>query len=136
MAEAELEYHTHQSSAVFVGVPLCSNIENFASSIGKEIDPKFKQYSKAPIKAVFWTTTPWSLPANAAIAYNENILYTLVLSKDSDGHTFYIIANDCLPRVLASVKKNFESVVEFKGKCYFIIYFSSQSKNSISYKDF
>ena len=57
LAEAEVEYHEHVSQSVFVKFPIVG-------------DPG--------TSLVIWTTTPWTLPANLAVAYNSTFSYSLV----------------------------------------------------------
>src|ERR1051325_130269 len=58
LAEAEVEYHDHVSQSVFV---------------------KFLVVGRPGVNIVIWTTTPWTLPANLAVAYNSTFSYSLVL---------------------------------------------------------
>jgi isoleucyl-tRNA synthetase len=58
LAEAEVEYKDHVSQSVYVKFPL---VGHPATSV------------------VIWTTTPWTLPANLAVAYNSTFSYSLVL---------------------------------------------------------
>ena len=58
LAEAEIEYHDHQSDMVWVKFPVRSGA-----------------YQAANI--VIWTTTPWTLPGNRAISYSHKIDYAL-----------------------------------------------------------
>ncbi|MBE9603532.1 isoleucine--tRNA ligase [Acetobacteraceae bacterium H6797] len=62
LAEAEVEYHDHKSATVHVGFPITK--AKAADLIGAEV--------------VIWTTTPWTIPANRALAYGEEIEYALV----------------------------------------------------------
>jgi len=55
LAEAETEYKDHTSDAIFVGFPIVKS--DVAELVGAH--------------AVIWTTTPWSLPGNRAIAYGD-----------------------------------------------------------------
>ncbi|WP_207478076.1 isoleucine--tRNA ligase [Arenibaculum pallidiluteum] len=59
LAEAEVEYHDHTSTTVWVRFP-----------VAQASDPAL-----AGAEVVIWTTTPWTLPANRAIAYGEGIEY-------------------------------------------------------------
>src|SRR3989344_2929384 len=56
-----------------------------------------------------WTTTPWTLPGNVALAINKNTTYVKV-KKDGQ---FLIMAKDLVEKVL---KENFEITEEFSGK--------------------
>jgi isoleucyl-tRNA synthetase len=59
LADAEVEYHDHVSPTVWVKFP----VANTAALDGAAI--------------VIWTTTPWTIPANRAIAFNPDIAYGL-----------------------------------------------------------
>ena len=59
LAEAEVEYQDHVSQSIFVKLPIVGH---------------------PGLNAVIWTTTPWTLPANLAIAYNSTFSYSLVLA--------------------------------------------------------
>src|SRR5665213_1592241 len=74
LAEAEVEYQDHVSQSVFVKFPV----------VGKE-----KTF------VVIWTTTPWTLPANLAVAYNKNFQYVSVKIGDEN----YILFRGLLPVV-------------------------------------
>jgi len=60
LAEAEIEYHDHQSHTIWVKFP-------FVNATG-DLDGA---------SAVIWTTTPWTIPQNKAVAYNPKIAYGL-----------------------------------------------------------
>ena len=61
LAEAEIEYKEHKSTTIFVKFPVLesSDVDLKGSSV------------------VIWTTTPWTIPGNRAIAYSKNIRYSL-----------------------------------------------------------
>ncbi|HXQ52037.1 MAG TPA: isoleucine--tRNA ligase [Stellaceae bacterium] len=61
LAEAEIEYHDHTSDQVWVRFPV-------ARSPLAPLDN---------VSVVIWTTTPWTLPGNRAIAYGERIEYAV-----------------------------------------------------------
>jgi len=62
LAEAEVEYHDHTSTTIYVRFPVV-----------KASDPALEGAS-----ALIWTTTPWTIPGNRAIAYGEGIEYAVV----------------------------------------------------------
>ena len=62
LAEAEIEYHDHTSTTVFVRFPVKSS--------------PVPELEKASI--VIWTTTPWTLPGNRAIAFGPDIDYAVI----------------------------------------------------------
>ncbi|HXR07249.1 MAG TPA: isoleucine--tRNA ligase [Candidatus Acidoferrum sp.] len=57
LAEAEVEYHDHTSQSIYVKFPLLGQPAGFI---------------------LIWTTTPWTLPANLAVAFNSALNYSLV----------------------------------------------------------
>jgi len=67
LAEAEVEYYDEKSPSIFVKFPLVSDI----SGIYPELKGK-------PISILIWTTTPWTLLANLAIALNPQADYAAV----------------------------------------------------------
>jgi len=62
LADAEVEYQDHTSNTIFVGFKV------------KESPKDFLKDSNI----IIWTTTPWTIPANKALAFNSNIEYALV----------------------------------------------------------
>jgi isoleucyl-tRNA synthetase len=74
LAEAEVEYHDHVSQSVFVKFPVVGREKTFV---------------------VIWTTTPWTLPANLAVAYNKDFQYISVKVGDEN----YIVFRGLLPAV-------------------------------------
>ncbi|WP_071672860.1 isoleucine--tRNA ligase [Nioella nitratireducens] len=70
LAEAEIEYHDHKSHTIWVPFRIAS-----ASSF-KELDGCM-QTDLLDAKAVIWTTTPWTIPSNKAVAYNPAVEYGL-----------------------------------------------------------
>jgi isoleucyl-tRNA synthetase len=65
LAEAEVEYHEHVSQSVYVKFRLMDQHQTQ--------DPV-----QQPAFVLVWTTTPWTLPANLAVAYNSKLQYSLV----------------------------------------------------------
>jgi isoleucyl-tRNA synthetase len=74
LAEAEVEYHDHVSQSVYVKFPVVGHPDTFI---------------------VIWTTTPWTLPANLAVAFNREFQY--VAAKV--GSEKYILYRGLLPVV-------------------------------------
>ncbi|KAI9785562.1 MAG: isoleucine-tRNA ligase [Peltula sp. TS41687] len=75
LAEAELEYNEkHESTAAFVKFP----VEHIPSQIESQ-----NGVDAHELGALIWTTTPWTLPANRAIAVNSDLEYAIV---QSPGH--------------------------------------------------
>ncbi len=66
LAEAEVEYDNHHSPSIYVKFPVKNPKGKFAVDPGRGT------------AFVIWTTTPWTLPANQAIALNPRLAYRLV----------------------------------------------------------
>lgn len=76
----------------------------------------YSNISNSRVFALIWTTTPWTLPLNDAIAYNERECYCLLRDRHSVENCFYIVNKQSLCRlneVLPS--ERFELCVEFGG---------------------
>ncbi len=71
LAEAEVEYEDHTSPAIDVAFRV-ADTPDFARRIGVALD------DAAPSAIVIWTTTPWTLPANEAVALRAEYEYVLV----------------------------------------------------------
>jgi isoleucyl-tRNA synthetase len=70
LAEAELEYaEDHTSTSIIVAFPVGKLSPAAERSLGR--------YSWL-LRALAWTTTPWTIPANVALAINENLTYAVV----------------------------------------------------------
>jgi len=75
---------------------------------------KFKLINYPDTYVIVWTTTPWTLPSNLAIATNSNILYVKILDLKSAEN--YIVARSCIGNLYPQSKiKVYEIVEEFAG---------------------
>lgn len=63
--------------------------------------------------ALVWTTTPWTLPTNQAIAFSPEIGYSVV--QDSSGDR-YLLASSVVPHVGSAAGKKFDVVFHMKGR--------------------
>jgi isoleucyl-tRNA synthetase len=66
LAQAEVEYEDQTTPSVYVKFPL------------KGPAPALAELGARPVSLVIWTTTPWTLPANLAIAVHPDATYTAV----------------------------------------------------------
>lgn len=88
MAEAELEYKDHQSKCATVQLRLLNLPKILASYVNK------------PVFALTWTTTPWTLIANQALAYSPNASYCLAGNEKGN---LYIIAAELLEKNIEKI---------------------------------
>ena len=73
LAEAELEYpEGHRSRSIYVAMPI--------TSAGPSV-PAGAAHQIAGAALAAWTTTPWTIPANLAVAVNDQLDYALVEAK-------------------------------------------------------
>tara|TARA_A100001015_G_scaffold28109_1_gene31218 strand:+ start:209 stop:2941 length:2733 start_codon:yes stop_codon:yes gene_type:complete len=103
LADAEVEYLNHVSNTIYVAFKVKNTNKDFLKDTS----------------IIIWTTTPWTIPANKALAYNDNIDYSLLqIDKidDFEGNKI-IVANDLIESFISSCKiKNFKKLKSFKGK--------------------
>ena len=103
LADAEVEYQDHKSDTIYVFFPVkSSNI--------KELDN---------CNIVIWTTTPWTIPANKALAYNESLGYLLVEINDTENleSKKIVVAEALLDSVIKDCEiKKYKILKKFKGK--------------------
>ena len=103
LADAEVEYQDHKSDTIYTSFPVKSS--NIKELEGSEI--------------IIWTTTPWTIPANKALAYNEALDYVLIeLNDDGDfKNRKIVIAEALLESVIKDCSiKDFKEIKKFKGK--------------------
>jgi len=94
LAEAELEYSDEKSPSIYVKFPA----EDDFTDLAAETD-------RYPTSILIWTTTPWTLPANLAIAVHPDADYRAVLYRDpnSGGEEIVILAEGLVEQVFEAV---------------------------------
>jgi len=73
LAEAEIEYKDESTPSIFVKFPLADDLSDVIPSL-----------SGQKVYVVIWTTTPWTIPANLAIALHPKYVYTAVDTKNGE----------------------------------------------------
>ncbi len=81
LAEAEVEYEDHTSPSIWVKFPVVADARS--SRLGRDVN------------ALIWTTTPWTLPANRALAFHPEFEY--VVADTSAGKL--LLAKGRLPQL-------------------------------------
>jgi len=103
LADAEVEYHDHKSDTIYTAFSVKkSNIKELE---GSEI--------------IIWTTTPWTIPANKALAYNESLDYFIIQLNDEGDfkNKKIVIAEALLNSVIKECNiKEYKEIKKFKGK--------------------
>jgi isoleucyl-tRNA synthetase len=96
LAEAEVEYEDKNSPAIDVAFPV-ADLADLAQRLGVEV-------LEGPAYAVIWTTTPWTLPANRAVAVHPEFTYDLIRTQKG----LLILARDLAESAIQ--RYGFESV--------------------------
>ena len=106
LADAEVEYEDHTSNTIYVKF-LITNSKN-KDLIGSNI--------------VIWTTTPWTIPGNRALAYGKELDYSLIIVEELEEHSLVkkddklIFASELLESVTKEIGiKKFTTKKKFKG---------------------
>jgi isoleucyl-tRNA synthetase len=89
LAEAEVEYRDKQSSAVDVAFVFVDGAEA-ARRLGIAVADR--------IELAIWTTTPWTLPANRAVALSADLNYVVVEAEGRQVLVAEALAEDCANR--------------------------------------
>ena len=103
LADAEVEYQDHKSDTIYASFPVKSS--NIKELINCNI--------------IIWTTTPWTIPANKALAYNQNLDYLIIEINDSGDfkNQKIVLAEALLESVVQDCKiDDFKKLKRFKGK--------------------
>ena len=103
LAEAEIEYKEHTSPTIFVRFPVLQ------AGGQKEL---------ADAAVVIWTTTPWTIPGNRAIAYSSNISYGLYQVTEAAEDNWAKVGDKLvLADTLAENLKNAGRIDEWERVC-------------------
>src|ERR1700681_4027073 len=106
LAEAEVEYEDHSSPSIYVEFPL-------AAASAQELAARVPELSERDVSVLIWTTTPWTIPSNLAIAFHPEFDYA---AYDIDGRAV-IVAEALAPKVAEATGRQFDKVVaRMKGE--------------------
>ena len=103
LADAEVEYLDHTSDTIYASFPV------------KET--QFEDLKNCEV--IIWTTTPWTIPANKALAFNKSLNYLIVKIVDKgDFHNKKIVvAKSLLENLINDCEiKKYEKLKEFSGE--------------------
>src|SRR4051812_10810623 len=106
LAEAEVEYEDHESPSIYVEFQL-------APDSASELAGRVPALSGRNVSVLIWTTTPWTIPSNMAVAFHPEFDYA---AYDVDGRAV-IVAEALAPKVSAAIGRPFGSpVARMKGE--------------------
>ena len=108
LADAEVEYADHKSNTIFTKFPIQGKLE--------ELDD---------VKIIIWTTTPWTIPCNRALAFNSNYEYSILEVLQNDKKEKILVATQLVEQVLKECNiSDYKILYSLKGaklsgaKCY------------------
>jgi isoleucyl-tRNA synthetase len=108
LAEAEVEYSDHVSPSIYVEFPL-------ADDSGAELASRVPALAGKPVSVLIWTTTPWTIPSNLAVAFHPQFDYA---AYDVNGRTV-IVAEGLAEAVSTAVGMPFGApVAKMKGEVF------------------
>ncbi len=103
LADAEVEYMDHKSDTIYAVFKVKkSYVEELLNS-----------------EIIIWTTTPWTIPANRALAYNKNLKYVIIKIEDESDFKDrkIVVAEGLLKSLLENCEiKKYTKVKSFIGK--------------------
>lgn len=101
LAEAEIEYHDHKSHTIWVPFKVASALSQ---------DNAQSEDTLAGARVVIWTTTPWTIPSNKAVAYNPKISYGMYRVEATEDESWtaegdlYVLADSLAESTLTSAR--------------------------------
>ena len=103
LADAEVEYMDHTSDTIYASFPIKkTNLKDLKDC-----------------EIIIWTTTPWTIPANKALAFNQGLKYLILEIKDDNDfkNKKIVVAKDLFETVIKECKiENYKKIKEFSGK--------------------
>ncbi|MDB9744719.1 isoleucine--tRNA ligase [Pelagibacteraceae bacterium] len=103
LADAEVEYMNHTSNTIFVAFKVKKTNQDFLKDAS----------------AIIWTTTPWTIPANKALAFNSSIEYSVIEISELDHfkEKKIIVATNLIESITKACEiANYKILKNFKGK--------------------
>jgi isoleucyl-tRNA synthetase len=99
LAEAEVEYEDRTSPSVYVRFEVVDRAD-LAARVGLAMTEQLALFDDVPTAVAIWTTTPWTLPANRAVAVHPQFNYSLVELDLGAGTERLLIASELVRTVM------------------------------------
>jgi len=113
LAEAELEYpEEHYSKSIYVSLKITKVSDEIILKFQEEIPNRDNSFNITNSFIAIWTTTPWTIPANEAVAVNPKINYVFAIDEDEKT---YLFAKDLTFEISKKLNKEFKILLEVKG---------------------
>ena len=100
LAEAEIEYEDHSSPSIYVEFPLAEGAES-------DLVARVPALAGRAVSVLIWTTTPWTIPSNMAVAFHPELDYA---AYEVDGRAV-IVAEGLAATVAQAVGRPLDRVV-------------------------
>ncbi|PNW39403.1 UNVERIFIED_CONTAM: isoleucine--tRNA ligase, partial [Euhalothece sp. KZN 001] len=109
LAEAELEYpEGHTSPSIYAVFPVTALGEDAKASLGDYL---------SSLGVAIWTTTPWTIPGNLAVAVNPDLNYAVVeRSGDNNDCRYLVVAADLVEKLSATLEASLTVKTTLPGK--------------------
>src|SRR5450631_1935229 len=101
LAEAEVEYEDKTSPSVYVRFAVVDRAD-LAQRVGLSAEQQ-RALSDDPTSLAIWTTTPWTLPANRAVAVHPQFDYSLVEFDLGEGRERLLLADELVASVMGAL---------------------------------
>ena len=102
LADAEVEYKDHTSNTIYVPFKIKESKQDFLKDTS----------------VIIWTTTPWTIPANKALAFNSSIEYSLIEISELDHfkEKKIVVASNLIEQIIKSCEiARYKILKTFKG---------------------
>ncbi len=102
LADAEVEYLDHTSNTIYVAFKIKSSNKDYLKDAS----------------VIIWTTTPWTIPANKALAFNSNIEYSILEIDELENfkEKKIVVAKKLIDAIVKDCEiKKFKEIKTFKG---------------------
>ena len=115
LAEAEVEYEDKTSPSVYVRFDVVDRVA-LAERMGLALTDQLALFDDVPTSVAIWTTTPWTLPANRAVAVHPQLDYSLVEFNLGKGDERLVLATELVKTVMHTLGlPNWTVIAEAKG---------------------
>jgi isoleucyl-tRNA synthetase len=103
LADAEVEYMDHTSNTIYVPFKIKDSKQDFLKDTS----------------VIIWTTTPWTIPANKALAFNSNIEYSVIEINELENfkEKKIVVATNLIESIIKDCEiEKYKILKTFKGK--------------------
>ena len=100
LADAELEYHDRDDPSMYLALAVVSGV-----------DPPWRRNDEE-VFLLIWTTTPWTLPGNVAVAVHPDFTYSFLHVETARGPVTYVVAEGRLEAAIEAIQAGREGFIK------------------------